>query len=227
MLLDFVSLIYPRYCLACSGGLIKGEDILCTGCIRELPRAEYHFRRENPLYKRISGRISIENAFAFLLFSKGGRAQQLIHELKYNNHPEIGRILGRVYGEELSECGYSSQFDVIIPVPLHPAKHKRRGYNQSEEFAIGLSERLNAPCLTNVLQRDVPTDTQTKKSKLKRWENVNSVFSISNRQLIAGVRILVVDDVITTGATVEACCNALEDAGCDRLSVCGLAYAKE
>ena len=197
ILLDFVSLIYPRYCLACSGGLIK-ERIFYAQVAFVNYHERVHFRRENPLYKRISDVFQLKTLL-HLLFRKGGRAQQLIHELKYNNHPEIGRILGRVYGEELSECGYSSQFDVIIPVPLHPAKHKRRGYNQSEEFAIGLSERLNAPCLTNVLQRDVPTDTQTKKSKLKRWENVNSVFSISNRQLIAGVRILVVDDVITTG----------------------------
>ena len=225
--LDFVSLVYPRYCFACADGLVKGEDIICTKCIHDLPRTGYHLEKENPIYKRLFGRIPLHSAFAFLMFNKGGSVQKLMHEFKYNNHREIGYAIGRVYGEELAKSGFSDQFDVILPVPLHPEKHRRRGYNQSEEFAKGLEEKLSAPCKAELLQRPVKTDTQTKKTKLKRWENVKQVFTVQNPEDIQDRRILLVDDVITTGATIEACALALINSGCGQLSVCSMAYAAE
>lgn len=225
--LDFVSLVYPRYCFACADGLVKGEDIICTKCIHDLPRTGYHLERENPLYKRLFGRIPLHSAFAFLMFNKGGSVQKLMHEFKYNNHREIGYVIGRVYGEELTKSGFSDQFDMILPVPLHPEKHRRRGYNQSEEFAKGLEEKLSAPCKAEILQRLVKTDTQTKKTKLRRWENVKEVFAVQNPEEIQGRRILLVDDVITTGATIEACALVLINSGCGQLSVCSMAYAAE
>ncbi len=224
---DLVSLVYPRYCFACTDGLVKGEEILCTRCIHNLPRTGYHFYKENPLYKRLYGRIPIETAFAFLLFKKGGSVQQLMHEFKYNNHREIGQVIGRVYGEELYKSGFSSYFDMILPVPLHPLKHKRRGYNQSEEFAKGLSETLQVPWTSGVLHRLIMTDTQTKKSKLRRWENVNEVFTVQDKEAVTGKRILLVDDVITTGATVEACALALINSGCQEVTIGSMAYAAE
>ena len=224
---DLISLVYPRYCFACADGLVKGEEILCTKCIHNLPRTGYHSYKENPLYKRLYGRIPVQAAFAFLLFKKGGSVQQIMHAFKYNNHPEIGQVIGRVYGEELYRSGFSGQFDTILPVPLHPLKHKRRGYNQSEEFAKGLSETLQVPWTSGVLHRLVMTDTQTKKSKLKRWQNVNEVFTVLDKDAIKGKRILLVDDVITTGATVEACALALIHAGCTHLTISSIAYAAE
>jgi ComF family protein len=224
---DFISLIYPRYCLACRDGLVKGEEIVCTRCILELPRTGYHLEQENPVYKRLFGRLPIKYGVAFLIFQKGGHVQQLLHEFKYNNHPEIGRVIGRVYGDELQKCGFSDEFDNILPIPLHPVKQRRRGYNQSEEFAKGLSESLKVPVLPDQVKRITVTETQTRKSKLRRWENVREVFSIDAKEAIHNKRILLVDDVITTGATLEACGQILLDAGCSQLSVAGMAYAHE
>jgi ComF family protein len=224
---DFVSLVYPHYCLACKTGLAKGEDVICSKCILELPRTHYHADPHNPVFRRLDGRILVQHAFSFFHFRKGGKVQQLLHELKYNNHPEIGVTLGRVYADELLRCGFSNQFDVIIPIPLHASKRRRRGYNQSEEFAKGLSEILKAPCLIHPVERIVQTDTQTRKSKLMRWRNVSEVFRVNDIQAVSGIRILLVDDVITTGATVEACGRTLLEAGCSSLSIASMAYAEE
>ncbi|QOI96772.1 MAG: ComF family protein [Flammeovirgaceae bacterium] len=153
--------------------------------------------------------------------------QELLHELKYNNRPEIGQTLGRVYGNELAQAGYDRQLDVIIPIPLHEWKRKRRGYNQSEEFAIGLAAALNVAVETTVVKRAVNTETQTRKSRLKRWENVSEVFVVANPRAIEGKRVLIADDVITTGATIEACGSVLLQAGCATLSAVSVAYAGE
>lgn len=213
--------------MACTEGLIKGEEIICTRCIYELPRTNYHLNPDNPIFKRLFGRLPVKSAFAFLLFKKGGRVQNLLHELKYNNHPEVGRIVGKVYGQELLENGLNEQIDSIFPIPLHPAKQRRRGYNQSEEFAKGLAESLSVKCNAHAVVRTTVTETQTKKSKLRRWENVKEVFRVQDQNAVHGKRILLVDDVITTGATIEACGQVLIDAGCTSLHIAGLAYAAE
>lgn len=224
---DFITLIYPRYCPACMDGLVKGEEILCSRCIHELPRTNFHLSRENAVFNRLYGRLPIHSGAAFLHFHKQGTVQNLLHEFKYNNRPEIGRILGNVYGEDLEKSGFSAHFEHILPVPLHPSKLKKRGYNQSEEFAKGLSERLQKPVETQVLQRAKPTETQTRKSRLKRWQNVEDVFLVSEPEKVAGKKLLLVDDVITTGATLEACGQVLLEAGCTQLCVAGIAYAAE
>lgn len=227
LLRDFVSLIYPRYCLACKNGLLKGEELVCTRCIHELPRSGYHLEKENALFKRLYGRLPLSFAFAFLLFKKGGIVQHLLHELKYNNHPELGQLLGRVYGRELASNNFDKQYDVIIPIPLHPSKQKKRGYNQSAEFAKGLSVSLQVEYKIDAVHRTTITETQTRKTKLKRWENVSEVFEVSIKEVVKGKRILLVDDVITTGATVEACGQILLGAGCSQLSIASIAYAEE
>lgn len=153
--------------------------------------------------------------------------QRLMHELKYNNHPEIGVVMGKVYGDELANNGFAGMFDLILPIPLHPSKQRQRGYNQSEKFAMGLADKLRVTCLTGALYRQVKTDTQTRKSKLKRWENVKDVFVVQNQEAIKNKSILLVDDVITTGATVEACAISLLQAQCKTLSICSMAYAEE
>jgi ComF family protein len=223
-LTDFISLIYPRYCLACHDGLAKGEELICTRCIHELPRTGFHDHRENPMFMRIDGRMRVEYAFAFLHFQKGGRVQQLLHALKYQNHPEVGFQLGKVYGYELHKAGFSQQFDSIIPIPLHPLKQRRRGYNQSDLFAKGLGESMNLKVYAYAVQRLVMTETQTRKSKLMRWQNVEEVFRISRPDVLSGKRVLLVDDVITTGATVEACGQELLRAGCTSVSIASIAY---
>lgn len=152
--------------------------------------------------------MPVNRVMAFIRFTKKGKSQKLLHLLKYRNKPEIGEEMGRLYGLTLAQNGYSEEWDIIIPVPLHPLKQKRRGYNQSEKFASGLSQSLNIPA-KEMLERKKFTETQTKKSRLQRLENVDEVFDLKETENVSGLRILLVDDVITTGATLCACANVL------------------
>jgi ComF family protein len=163
---------------------------------------------------------------ALFKFSKSGRVQHLLHQLKYRNQPEIGVTLGRIYGEKMkNESELPFNVDLIIPIPLHPARKRKRGYNQSAKFAEGLSERLEIPFTDELLERRIKTETQTRKTKLNRWENINGVFGIKNSALLEGKRILLVDDVITTGSTLEACSQVLIDQGCEHLNSACIAEA--
>lgn len=223
---DFVTLFFPNHCLGCSNSLFKGEDILCTRCILELPKTGYHKQVENTIKSRLSGRIPLIYALAFLKFRKTGVVQHLLHQLKYNNHPEVGVRLGKLYGKDLLEAGFEKKFDLIIPVPLHQSRKRRRGYNQSEKFAEGLSHLLQIPCDVSIVERKIKTSTQTKKTKIERWENVKDVFQVKQPEKIFGKRILLVDDVITTGATLEACGQQLLNFGCTELSFASIAEAQ-
>lgn len=222
---DFVALFYPRVCVACHASLIKGEEVLCTSCLAQLPKTAYHRFNENPVHNRLAGRLPLQFASAFLKFRKGGLVQSLLHELKYNNRPEIGVRMGHLYGVELAELGMGSDFDVIVPVPLHASRMRKRGYNQSAKFAEGLSEALNISWEESISLRLAATNTQTRKGRADRWSNVKDAFSIAAVDKISGKRILLVDDVITTGATLEACGQHLIDAGCATLSVACIAEA--
>jgi ComF family protein len=192
----------------------------------DLPRSHYHLLPENALFNRLNGRIPLDFAAAFLLFRKGGKVQQLLHALKYKNHPEIGESLGKVYGSELRCASVHEQIDLIVPVPLHEVRKRKRGYNQSEEFAKGLSQSMEIPTYP-VLERITHTETQTRKSRLKRWQNVKEVFKICGQQHVEGKRIMLVDDVITTGSTIEACAHTLLAGACSSISVASIAYAQE
>jgi ComF family protein len=156
-------------------------------------------------------------------FVKESRVQQVLHALKYKQQPELGEMLGRVYGKDLVDADYKNSFDLIIPVPLHNSRRKLRGYNQSEEFGKGLSQLLEIPCDDTYMERDAKTETQTHKSKLSRWENVKGIFKVIDPKPISSKRVLLVDDVVTTGATLEACGTALLDAGCGELSIACIA----
>lgn len=222
---DFVSLFFPNYCLGCSLALFKGEEILCTRCIRDLPKTGYHNQEDNPIKLRLVGRLPVKHAMAFLKFRKTGIVYHLLHQLKYNNHPEVGIRLGKIYGKELYEAGVN-QFDLIVPVPLHPTRKRKRGYNQSACFAEGLSSVLNVPWDESISSRKVITQSQTRKTKVERWDNVKDVFDVLLPEKAKGARILLVDDVMTTGATLEACGMHLIQAGCIELSIACLAEAQ-
>jgi ComF family protein len=223
---DFITLFFPNHCLGCSNSLFKGEEILCTRCILELPKTRYHEQFDNTIKSRLSGRIALTYALAFLKFRKTGVVQHLLHQLKYNNHPEVGVRLGKLYGKDLVEAGYEDKFDLIVPVPLHSSRKRRRGYNQSEKFAEGLSDLMQIPCDENIVERKIKTTTQTRKTKIERWENVKDVFLVKEPDKINGKRILLVDDVITTGATLEACGQQLLNSGCKEVSVACIAEAQ-
>lgn len=222
---DFLSLIYPNYCLACSGSLLKGEDILCSHCLLDMPKTNFHKQEINPLRDRLSLRFPIKHAFAYYYFKKGSKVQGLLHQLKYKAHPEIGVKIGKVLAQELVEEKLEKAFDLIVPVPLHPSRKRSRGYNQSEEFAKGLSAGLNIPYTESFIKRRVKTQTQTRKSKLNRWRNVSEVFEMKKVEGVKNNRILLVDDVVTTGATLEACATALLKAGCAEVSIACIAVA--
>lgn len=202
---------------------MSGEELICTKCLLELPRSYYHLEKENPFYNKFRGRIPVKYVMTLFKFVKGSRVQHLLHALKYKNQPELGTSLGRMYGHDLLNAGFKDQFELIIPVPLHQARKRTRGYNQSEEFGKGLSEVLNIPCSDRFMKRVTKTDSQTRKSRLNRWQNVSEVFQVTVEKEIEAKRILLVDDVVTTGATLEACGQALINAGCNELSIACIA----
>lgn len=225
MINDFISLIYPKICAACGKSLFKNEDCICTYCRFHLPKTNYHLTNENPIEKLFWGRINIYSAAAFYTFGKGGKVQQLIHQLKYKGQKDVGITVGKLYGYELKRCEKFKNIDTIIPVPLHPKKKKKRGYNQSEFFAEGLAISLKIPTDFKTLYRAKESSTQTKKSRFSRWENVESIFQLKDKERLKGKHILLVDDVITTGATLEACAQALQQIPDVKLSIATIAYA--
>ena len=223
---DFTRLFFPESCLGCSSGLVKGEEILCTRCILDLPRTGYELTDENPVKEKFIGRLPVKYACAFLKFRKTGIVQHLLHQLKYNHHPEVGRRLGIFFGKEMKAVGLDNEFDIIIPLPLHRSRQLKRGYNQSTIFAEGVTNSLGVPYNDKVVVRKFNTSTQTRKNKEERWENVKLAFSVRDSEAIRNKRILLVDDIITTGASIEACGRELFKHGCKELSVVCIAEAQ-
>ena len=217
-------MIFPNYCRGCFNCLVSGEQYICIECAGRLPRTNYHLNPDNDLMTKMTASRHIDLALAYLKFVKGGKVQNLLHHLKYENCPEIGVTLGRWYGRELVQDGLSHKFDVVVPVPLHEKKFRTRGYNQSEFFARGLAESLGIDADHTILKRTRNTPTQTRKSRLERWRNVEGAFQIGH-QLLSNQNYLVVDDIVTTGATLEACALALAAAGCSSVSVAAIATA--
>ncbi len=225
-LADFVGLIFPRLCPACREPLARGEAHLCTGCRAELPYTDFHRLPPgaNPLGRRFWGKLPVRHALSYLQFVRHGRVQHLLHGLKYRGQRGVGTALGRLYGAELQAAGFAADFDLVVPVPLHPRKLARRGYNQAEVFAEGLAASLALPWAP-ALRRTAHTATQTRKNRAQRWENVATVFEAADVAAVAGRRILLVDDVLTTGATLEACGAALLAAGALEISIATIACA--
>ena len=164
LLLDFFALFFPNYCFGCRDGLVQGEEILCTACVAELPRLDYYTSDDNPITNRFVGRIPIRHGWALLKFQKGGIVQNLLHELKYNQHPEIGIKLGKILAHSALQHGFQNDFDIIIPVPLHKSRLRMRGYNQSNMIAQGIAEVFIIPYNDTLIIRQSATKTQTKKS---------------------------------------------------------------
>lgn len=206
---DLLCLFYPDVCYTCGTSLSKSEKILCAGCYHHLPRTRFHDDPENPVVRSFWGRVNIRSATSYLYFRRGGITQKLLHRFKYRGEKEIGTYLGREFGDELANSNSFSNIDVIIPVPLHPKKQRKRGFNQSLVIARGASDRLNAEVYANTVVRRVHTSTQTRKGRYERWANVENIFELRESERLSGKHVLVIDDVITTGATMEACLHAL------------------
>lgn len=223
MLQDLISLFYPRLCVLCDDELLKREQIICVTCAHELPVTNYLSLNENPVKKVFYGRLLLENATALLLFQKKGSVQKLIHQLKYRGYKEISSYLGKWMGKELSSFSSYAEIDIVIPVPLHRKKLKTRGFNQVEGFGTEIARALEIPYLDNVLLKKSFTRTQTLKGRLARWGEIQETFVLEHPELVHGKHILLVDDLLTTGATLEACANILQQAGDVKISIATMA----
>lgn len=222
---DFINLIYPRLCGGCSAPLLRNEHLICTKCLYHIPKTNFHKDTDNHTSQIFWGRVNFVHASSFLYFNKGGIVQRLMHNLKYKGQKKIGFELGKLMGYELKGNHHFEDIDLIIPVPLHSKRERQRGYNQSEWIAKGLSEVMNIPFNTTSLYRSVASVSQTKQKRQDRWENVESIFKLRKSKEISGKHILLIDDVVTTGATLEACANTLLKAEDVKISIATLAYA--
>ncbi len=220
------SLFYPNVCMACNGTLAAGEDLICIGCMVGLPKTQFHTDANNPVAQAFWGRVPLHAAAAYYYFEKGGNVQHLLHNLKYNGQKALGQKVGMLYGSELKENDWFGTVDKVLPVPLHKRKQRQRGYNQSEFFAVGMATALGAHTDTTTLIKTIATQSQTKKSRAERIANVKEVFKLNNPDSLKNKHVLLVDDVITTGATIEACVNVLAQVEGIKISVASIAYAR-
>lgn len=225
LLSDLVHLVFPRLCVACGENLFDHEEHICTHCLCDLPKTNYHQTDSNPVAKLFWGRVPIFKACSFFFFTKGSKFQTLIHQLKYDDRKEIGYELGKCFGSDLSSSEDFKSVDVIIPVPLHLSKEKIRGYNQSNWIAKGIAASMDTPVENKNLIRLKASETQTKKSRFERWENVQSIFQVTNPEALENKHILLVDDVVTTGSTLEACAQELLKIHNVKVSIATLAAA--
>ncbi len=223
MIGDFLDMLFPRTCLTCRNLLEKNEEMICMQCRYALPQTNFHLQSDNELARKFWGRIPLKYAFAYLRFIKAGKVQVLLHQLKYHGRQEVGEMLGLWYGNELKKHNLATEFDMILPVPLHPSKLKKRGYNQCDSIAKGLSESMGITWDSQILVRQKANISQTRKDRIERWENVADIFMLQQAEKVKDKNILLIDDVITTGATLEACSLSLQSAGCKSLSIAGLA----
>jgi ComF family protein len=222
---DFISLLFPRLCYACGNHLLRNENLICTECFVVIPRTNYHLENENPLAQLFWGRCLIEKAAAFSFYNKGSRIRNLIHNLKYRGIKEIGFELGRIYGLSLKSSAFTEGIDLIIPVPLHLSKKRIRGFNQCDFISAGIGDATGLPVFLDSLARITGSETQTKRSRYDRWTNVEGIFHVTLPESIRGRHILLVDDVITTGSTIESCANELLKVEGVKVSVAALAFA--
>lgn len=226
MIDDCISLVYPRLCLACGHHLPPRQTSVCVSCQYHLPKTNFHLEKENRFTERFWGRIDIHTATALYYFSKGGRTQQLIHQLKYNNKPEVGFRMGKLLGEIIAKADLYNDIDLIVPIPLHTQRKKFRGYNQSDVFAKGLSEAMHIPWAADAVIRKLNTATQTKRSRMDRFNNVADAFKVTKTNLLEQKHILLVDDVLTTGATLEACATKILAIPNTKISMATIAFAE-
>lgn len=208
---DINNLLLPMACFGCNARLNGGERYLCTVCRHQLPLTGYTFNEENPVDRIFYGRINIKKANAFLFFTELGIVKNLIHYLKYKNQEQIGTFLGDWFGARLREENHLPKIDFVIPVPLHKKKLRKRGYNQTALFAQRLAFYLNSVYDDRLLVKTANTKTQTKKNRLNRWQDNRALYEITNQKMLDNATVLLVDDVITTGATMELCASVIKN----------------
>ncbi len=213
-MLELVSVIYPDNCLGCNRTLKRQENVLCLRCENDLLPTNHAVEQYNNVYRQLCVRVPINNALSGFYFQKNNPLQAVIHALKYDNRTDAGVYLGRIIGSQLATTLWINSIKAIVPMPLHPKKEHRRGYNQAAHIAKGISEVVGVAVQNNMVKRSVDNPSQTTQSRHERWENVEGIFEITDK-LVAGTHLLLVDDVITTGATIEACAMTITASGCE------------
>lgn len=225
-LADFASLLFPQLCPACGESLVAAEDVICTNCRYNLPFTNFHLQPDNIVARQFWGKVDVEAAYSLYYFAKGGKVQNLMHHFKYKGIQRIGIILGNIAGDQLKQNKKFAAIDYIIPVPLHKSRLRQRGYNQSKCFADGLAQKLNVQVSDSNLVRMRATETQTHKSRFLRFENMQEVFKVTCAEELVNTHVLLVDDIVTTGSTLEACAIELLKIPGLKLSIATIAYAE-
>ncbi|MFC2115600.1 ComF family protein [Bacteroidota bacterium] len=221
---DFINLLLPDLCAACGTPLLRNESVICLKCRYDLPLTRFDSYTDNPVARLFWGRVRIENANSYFRYQKGSRFQALIHDLKYRDRKDIGKEFGRLMGIEFRGSAFA-RTDMILPVPLHKRRQIKRGYNQCDPICEGLSESLGIPFYKDILERPMRSSSQTDKSRYNRWVNVDGIFRVKHPEKLNKKHILLADDVVTTGSTLEACAAAILDNDGARVSIATLAVA--
>ncbi|WP_299670361.1 ComF family protein [uncultured Polaribacter sp.] len=226
LLKDFFYLFYPKICANCNEQLLQNEHVICTFCRHDLPLTNFKSYKENTVSKIFYGRVTIKKAYALLVFRKESITKNLIHELKYRGNEDVGIFFGNWLGEILAENNEFSDVDFIIPVPIHPKKRKIRGYNQVTKFGESLSSHLKIPFVENILIRKSSTKTQTLKARFERFNELETKFFLEDTAYFKNKHVLIIDDVITTGATLEACSLELLKTSGIKISILTMAFTE-
>ncbi|KAA5537000.1 ComF family protein [Taibaiella lutea] len=224
---SLLHLFYPQLCASCNRPLHRDENSLCLHCILKLPRTGFHNHQENKAANIFIGRAPIEHATSFVYFTKDGIVQDLLHTFKYEGKKDIGRLLGMLFASELKSTDWINKIDYIIAIPLHKRKERQRGFNQAEIFAESIAKELNISLLKNSVIRTKFTHSQTTKNRLERIENVSGIFSVLKKQDLKNKHILLIDDVLTTGATLESCALELLKTKSVKVSIATIALAMD
>lgn len=222
---DMIHVLFPDICLACSKLPKTRDAAFCVECLHAMPYTDHFLLEENDVTKHFLGRVRILHGAALLRFREGSIVQLMLHNLKYKKRREIGEVLGEIAGKKLLDSAIFSLPDIVIPVPIHPKKMQRRGYNQSAIFGKAVGTAINVSFAEDVLIKDTETTSQTGKSRTERVVNVDEVFVLKRQDRISGRHVLIVDDVVTTGATLEACCLKLQEGGAKNISILSIAVA--
>lgn len=209
MLNSLIDLFFPKFCFGCRDSMESSVNHICLNCRHQLPRVNTHELQENPIEKIFWGRIELQKATSFIRFHQGGRIQNIMHHLKYKGVKEIGITLGEMAALEIGNTDFFQEIDLILPIPIHKQKRKKRGYNQSKYIAIGIKNISSIPVNDWAFRKSKNTQSQTRKNRIERWVNVDSSFEIVDKESLLNKHILLVDDVVTTGATIEAAANEL------------------
>lgn len=221
---DFSHLFFPHVCAGCGTDNISRQAPVCMQCINQLPLTNFHAYTNNPVEKYFWGRIPVTGAYSLCHFTESSLIQHLLHQLKYKGNKEVGWFLGRMMGHSLKETDRFSNIDMMIPLPLFASRQKKRGYNQAEILCNGIAEIVKLPVVNDAVIRLTATETQTHKNRIERWANMEGKFELIKPAALAGKHILLVDDVITTGATLEACGQEILKAAGTKISIATLAY---